>query len=237
MYHSITIGDKNTWDDWHLIPTSRPLIEPPDVKTSYLDIPGSNGSIDLTEAITGYPTFENRSGSWEFIVVNGYDPWQVAYSNILNYLHGKNLKVVLEDDKDFYYEGRLAVNKWKSDKSWSIITIDYNVYPYKKEINGSMGDWLWDPFNFYTGIIRNYKNLKVEGSLSVMVPGRKEYVVPIITVSSTDGSGMDVTFENKKYHLNDGENVNPNINIGEGDHTLLFEGNGTITIDYRGGEF
>ena len=28
MYHSITIGDKNTWDDWHLIPATRPLFHP-----------------------------------------------------------------------------------------------------------------------------------------------------------------------------------------------------------------
>lgn len=33
MYHSITIGEKNTWDDWHLIPTSRPLVNPPSVNT------------------------------------------------------------------------------------------------------------------------------------------------------------------------------------------------------------
>ena len=29
MYHSITIGDKNTWDDWKIIPVSRPVVAPP----------------------------------------------------------------------------------------------------------------------------------------------------------------------------------------------------------------
>ena len=29
MYHSITIGDKNTWDDWHMIPVTPPVIAPP----------------------------------------------------------------------------------------------------------------------------------------------------------------------------------------------------------------
>lgn len=29
MYHSITIGDKNTWDDWKMIPVSRPVVAPP----------------------------------------------------------------------------------------------------------------------------------------------------------------------------------------------------------------
>ena len=58
MYHSITIGDKNTWDDWHLIPTTRPLFAPPGVKKNIVSIPGGDGSLDLTEALTGRPTYK-----------------------------------------------------------------------------------------------------------------------------------------------------------------------------------
>ncbi len=43
MYHSITIGNKNTWDDWHLIPATRPLFNPPTVKTNMVNIPGGDG--------------------------------------------------------------------------------------------------------------------------------------------------------------------------------------------------
>ena len=48
MYHSITIGDKNTWDDWHLIPATRPLFNPPTVKENMVNIPGGDGVLDLT---------------------------------------------------------------------------------------------------------------------------------------------------------------------------------------------
>ena len=75
MYHSITFGDKNTWDDWHLIPSSRPLFNPPTPKTKYQDIPGANGKLDLSEALTGYPVYDNRIGSFEFYVMNGYQEW------------------------------------------------------------------------------------------------------------------------------------------------------------------
>ena len=34
----------HTYRDWHLIPTSRPVIEPPEVKTHIVDIPGANGA-------------------------------------------------------------------------------------------------------------------------------------------------------------------------------------------------
>ena len=61
MYHSITFGDKNTFDDWHLIPTSRPVIAPPPFRSHTEDIPGGFGSLDLSEALTGYPLNDNRT--------------------------------------------------------------------------------------------------------------------------------------------------------------------------------
>lgn len=235
MYHSVTFGNKNTWDDWHLIPSTRPLFNPPSVKTQYIDIPGANSQVDLTESLTGYPVYDNRTGSMEFNVVNGYQTWDVLYSEIMNYLHGKKMKAYLEDDPYFYYEGRFTVNEWKSDKYWSIITIDYNVYPYKKEPNTSLEDWLWDPFDFEYGIIREYGGLTVAGSLSLEILGREEPVVPTIIVDSADGSGMVVKVGSKTYHLNEGSNVNPNIVVGSSNVTLQFTGQGTVSVRYQGG--
>ena len=235
MYHSITFGDKNTWDDWHLIPSTRPLFNPPDVKTHIVDIPGANGQIDLTESLTGYPLYENRTGSIEFYVANGYEDWSVLYSKIMNYLHGKRMRATLEDDRYFYYEGRFEVNKWESDKWWSKITIDYDVYPYKKEPNSSIEPWLWDPFDFEYGIIRDYSELVVDGSLSLEILGRQEPIVPEITVDSDSGSGMTVKVGSKTYELSEGVNVNPNIVIGEANVTLVFTGNGTVSVNYQGG--
>lgn len=131
MYHSITFGDKNTWDDWHLVPSSRPVFNPPAQKVKTLDIPGGNGLIDLSQALTGYPVFHNRTGSFEFLVTNGYQPWHMLYSDIMDYLHGRTMTAVLEDDPEYYYNGRFTVNAWKSEKNWSKIVIDYNVDPYK----------------------------------------------------------------------------------------------------------
>lgn len=235
MYHSITFGDKNTWDDWHLIPATRPVFNPPEIKIHYVDIPGANGQIDLIESLTGYPLYENRTGSIEFYVANGYEDWAVLYSKIMNYLHGKRMRATLEDDQYFYYDGRFEVNQWKSDKWRSSIIIDYNVYPYKKEPNTSIEPWLWDPFDFEQGIIRDYNVLVVDGTLELEILGREEYVVPEIIVDSDDGSGMTVKVGSTTYELSDGVNVNPNIVVGETNVTLTFTGNGTVSVNYQGG--
>ena len=164
MYHSVTFGDKNTYDDWHIVPSSRPLFSMPSVKEKYIDLPGSDGSIDLSEAITGYPVYANRTGSMEFIVLNGYGQWYDRYSEIADYLHGKYMLAFLEDDPNWYYIGRFSLNEWRSEKDWSRIVINYNVEPYKWSFVTTNEPWLWDPFNFETGVIYNgvYINPDVE---------------------------------------------------------------------------
>lgn len=232
MYHSITIGDKNTWDDWHLIPATRPLFNPPTVKENMVNIPGGDGVLDLTASLAGRPTYNNRTGSWIFYVQNGFKDWSVLYSEIMVYLHGQTFKAILEDDPAYFYEGRFSVNQWKSDKDYSQIVINYNVGPYKKEINNTGSNWLWDPFNFETGIIRNYKNLSVLTSLTVVVEGDMMDSVPVIIASA---SGMQVTYEGKTYSLSKGANTIPQIVLHSGENTLIFAGQGTITIENTGG--
>lgn len=139
MYHSITIGEKNTWDNWHLIPSPRPVINPAPLNEKYVEVPGRSGAIDLTEAMTGSPTYGNRTGQWEFYVMHEYWPggWADAYSTIMQYVHGKRFRVVMEDDPNYYYEGRISVNNWSSPKDYSKITLSYNLDPYKT--NASTG--------------------------------------------------------------------------------------------------
>ena len=138
MYHSITFGTKNTWDDWHLTPTTRPVVNPPGVKTNYMDDPSGDGSIDLTTALTSRPMYKNRLGSFEFYVENGFKDWTILYSEIATYLQGQKMRMILEDDPNYYYEGRYSVGVWKSEAQRSGITINYEVGPYKKELSGSM---------------------------------------------------------------------------------------------------
>lgn len=235
MYHSIMFGSKDSWVDWFLIPSSRPVFNPPSPKTKYIDIPGGNGHLDLTTSLTGDVVYENRTGSFEFIVDNGHREWFALYSDIMDYLHGQLLQATLEDEPTFYYEGRFSVNQWKSDPHNSKIVIDYNVSPYKYEMHSSLEDWIWDTFNFESGIVREYKDLRVNGSLDFTIVGRRMSVTPSFTVKSDDGKGLKVKFNGVTYDLYDGTSRVLNIKTVEGENKLTFTGNGTVSIEYRGG--
>lgn len=233
--NGVKFGSKHSYDDWGLILKSRPVISPPSPKTIYVDVPASDGIIDLTEWMTGEVKFENRTITCEFNVIDGRNRWSHIYSEILDFLHGQQMRVILDEDLTYYYVGRFKVNEWKSDKRTSTIVIEGNVEPYKNELFGSLDDWEWNPFNFETGIIRDYKAIKVETSLEFPIEGTRKSVVPTFIVKSNDGTGMKVRFNDVSYQLVDGTNRNLNIVIKDGLNLLKFIGNGTVSIDYKGG--
>ena len=157
------MNGRNTWKDWHLIPSSRPVINPPTIKSNYIDIPGGNGTIDASSILTTYPVYNDREGQIEYYVTRnyeGYGAWHKVYSEILNYLGGNIFKVVMEEDPHFYYRGRINVNQWKSEKDWSKIVLDYHLEPFKYDMLASTDRWKWDPFSFVNGVI----NPEVNGS-------------------------------------------------------------------------
>lgn len=194
MYHSITFGDKNTWDDWHLVPSTRPVFNPPTLKKKTLEISGGNGLIDVSESLTGYPLYNNREGSIEFIVMNDYKRWEEAYSDVMNYLHGQFMKAFLEDDPEYYYEGRFTVNNWKSDSKWSLITIDYSLSPYKIQFRETKSSVL-----HATTTKRGYA---FDASFYGSAP-----VCPIFDVETTSNIGVNVTFINTELGIRETKKI------------------------------
>lgn len=250
MYHSITFGEKNTWDDWRLAPAYRPAFKPPAQKVKTLDIPGGDGLIDLSEALTGYPVFQNRTGSFEFVVMNDFKPWHIAYSDIMDYLHGQKLHAVLEDDPDYFYEGRFTVDEWKSEKDWSRIVINYDVGPYKWAVKSSLADWMWDPFSFRDGIIKTvlFKELAItETYRSHILNGPffgRAPVCPSFIVTTTSKQGADIRFVNPRLNIDvtrrikEGTTQVPEFVFLGNEASLYFRavsGTGTISIDFREG--
>lgn len=148
---------QSSWIDFHMMPTSRPVISPPSLKTNSVEIVGANGVIDLTEVPRGFPTYGNRTGSLDFYIdhttkwgamrVYDYD-WTVAYSELLRWFHGRKMKMILSDDLAHYYYGRFTVTGWKSDKSMSTVSIGYDVDPYAYEVASAWDDAYWDPVTF-----------------------------------------------------------------------------------------
>ena len=140
----------------------------PDPRFYYVEVPGRNGVLDLTSAI-GPVTYDNRQ-VWFSVREYANPPRHLfKYSSLLNRYHGKLVKIVFDDDKEYYYTGRCEVKTEYIDNNTRDITFEIDADPLKYPVYASDEDWLWDPFNFETGVIRNYANLTVSGTRQVEV--------------------------------------------------------------------
>ena len=226
--HAITIGDKNTYEDWKLIPTSRPLIAPPVPKTTYIDIPGADGTLDYTEVLSGVK-YNDRTGSWEFKVLNGYAEWYERYSEIMNYLQGKKFRVILDDDPAHYYMCRLSVNAWRSEKDWSTIVIDYVAEPFRYPINTTSDyDWLWREL---------FSNIIYYGRFDVVTKKWRNLINSSgadMHIAVTTTSPMTVVTEDDVITLEEGT-TSEAMTLKPGDNIMCFYGTGRVSIDYSEG--
>ena len=257
--YSLTIKDtlgnqRNRFSDWHLVPEGPPLFNPPEVKTRIVENPGGDGIIDMSQAVTGFPLYGQRTGSWSFFVLHGWYDWEWLYSDILNFLHGKNVIVIPSTDSLWYYNGRVTVNQPTSDQGRYKIQFDYDLDPYKLNINDSINlDWEWDTFNFDTDIILStaMKNISFSGSRILTFKGAdigRRPVTPTWKIES--GSCSKLTLYNKEL-WGDVPVVKEGLNEVKGYHymdmilsgfneknelKIVMEGTGTMSIVYRPGK-
>ena len=214
-YHSIMIGDKNTFNDWHLFSINRPFVAPPLPKTRYVDILGMSGSLDYTEAPNRIPKYADREGSWEFIMLNPGDvpeysiadegsyhyDWAARYSEIMAYLQGKWFdNVILEDDPLYSYKGRVWVNEYRSDPGWGRIVINYRFQPFKIRNTD------------YNTVIRIINKSEITNSDAITlgiestIPSGCQPTPLHIICSNPSGSGsevdcVDIQFENTELRI------------------------------------
>ena len=225
----VTIGEKHSYRDWGIILSSK-VISPPEPQINKVDVPLRDGSIDLTEALTSDVKYKDRTITLNFTVTDR-STWTAKVSEIQNYLHGKQLKIVFDDDLAFYYFGRVSVNKWATDKAIGSLAVECKVEPFKYDMFSSAVDWEWDIFDFNEGILNETGQLIVDGETTIPLICRRKRMFPIFTASTA----MTVEFEGEVFDLAKGEQKLYGLFLHEGVNELTFKGNGTVSIDYVGG--
>lgn len=143
MYYSLTFGrEKNTWADWGLIPTSPPMISPPQPNRNLVNIPGRvKGPIDLSRAVFGYLTYPRVSGSWSFIREEEDPRTRIElYEEIRQWLHGRSTYVQTEDDPFHLYYGAFTIGEPTSGPNTVGITIQYDLEPVRYNLDGTVDE-------------------------------------------------------------------------------------------------
>ena len=114
-------------------------IPPATPKENYIDIPGADSSLDLTEAL-GEVKYNDRSGCKFTFTMNpdgdlSDEAFEAKKTEISNLLNGTVRKITLDKDPDYYYLGRCTVNGYAQNKKIKQFVISAKVKPYKYRQN------------------------------------------------------------------------------------------------------
>lgn len=214
MERYFKIDKYNTFTDWDLILTFKEITLP-EPKTYNVEIDGMDGSLDLTEALTGGVVYKDRTITAEFWTDHGKRADRVELLNkIRQAVHGKKLNIVEPDDPTHYFRGRVKIKDEVNTLSYASFTIECLCDPYRYAIEDTV------------------RSITVSGaelkSLVINNIGRKT-IIPdlIVTGSITIGfAGYTTSLVAGSYRVAD-------LKLHQGVNVINVSGTGSIKFKYK----
>jgi len=228
MMYGVTIEvggtSYNTLTQWGLVLLDGIKISASEQKKEVLDIPGANGVLDLSTALTGgEPVFNNREISLTLMAAKrigsgNFDEsyFDGVFREFTGRFHGQICKLIFPFDTSHYFYGRIAVGEKSSA---------YNIFQISLTMDA-------EPFRYSTTETTVTKSISTTSS-SVSLTNSGQRVIPRFT--STRAATL--TFRGTSFSL--GANVEtafPGIYLDPGTTSISVRtssGSGTLTVKYR----
>jgi phage-related protein len=211
----ILFGDVHSFNDLNLVLTKM-TIPPAKAKTTYVEIPGADGSLDLTET-HGDVKYSDREITFNFAQLPSDDTdFETKKTEISNLLNGKACKITLDADEDYYYQGRCSVNDHLQDGNLKTFTVKAKVRPYKYK-------------QYMTKVIVKL----TEATKTVVLTNGRKSVAPSIECTNDN---TVISFGAATFNLSAGTHKILDIMLVEGENTLTTSGTGSVTFSYQEGD-
>ena len=206
-----TINGKHTYYYYGLYVENTAPVAPPEVRTQYIEVPGRNGNIDLTDALTGRPVYGNRTITLELGGKKPPEEWPVFFSRFLGDVHGRKVTIVFDNDPACYYVGRATVTgAYEKGTEIARFTVEITAEPYK-----------------YARVNQLPPVTATASGISQRVEGSPYRTVPEFTVT---GGNVTLKIGEKSYTLTPGTNKNYDIVIDDESYIYTYTGTGTETV-------
>lgn len=216
MKRETRFGDVYSFQDLNLI-QQKVDVQPAEPKLNMVNIPGADGTKDMSELPAGRLVYKDRKITWTFALYPG-DSWDAKHAQVSNALNGKRCAIQLHTDPDWYYEGRVVVKKYNRSKAMRQITVEATCAPYKRKFAMSGGDF----------------DITTE-RLDIQLTNEKMPVVPDFYASVE----TEITWNGMTAVISPGAWTSSlDIELPEGVSTIgarALNGTGTLRISYREG--
>ena len=214
MERYFILGKLNTWYDLHLIVTAKeiPDAEP---KTNYVALDGMSGTLDLSEALTGEVSYDDRVLSASFWTDYGTrKDREVLFRNITAALHGKKVKIIEPDDPSHYFIGRIKIKSKTNILPYAEISIEAVCEPWRYALEESI------------------RKVDVSGTTItdvVITNNGVKTLCPVITVTGN----VNITYNGNTTSLFTGTYKIPDIKLRQGANIIGVSGVGSVSFSYR----
>ena len=227
----------HTLNDWSLALGNNNYIGEPEMETTYIKIPGRNGLIDVSEAISGRRIYKKRPLEFELGGIRERLAWDSVISQIRNNVDGRICRLTLDNDPSYYWRGRVFIQGFDRFRELGTFQLAVpSADPYKYSKTSSAEPWLWDPFNFETDMVTYIGAITVSGTSTITIPHGHMATSPELVVSDMTSATFTVETDGVTYPLSVGTNRIPSIIVdGDSDVDLTFTGNAKVQITYRSG--
>lgn len=228
----------DTLKDWGLAIGNNNYIGEPVQHTDFISVKGRNGLLDISEALTGRPTYSSREINITLGGMRNPSNWDVVISDLRNKVDGRQIKLIFDNDASHFWYGRCHIEGFDRFRELGTFTLSIpNADPYKYNVQEFNEDWLWDPFNFETDYVTEATEYTVHGNTEITLPAGTMPVAPTIIVTNINTHLTVQKYgESRVIDLSLGENKVYAITVNDTtESVLMFEGDGTFSINYRGG--
>lgn len=211
----IMFGNYHSYRNLRLILESKEMGSPA-IKVRKVDVEGADGALDYTDSFGGVK-YENATHKFNFSTIVPQAEFLSQFSQVKNALHGKKVRIILDDDPNFFYLGRLSVSPFSSSKAVGTLSIEADCEPYKMK-------------NAPTVI-----SVSVNGTQVITLQNSRKRAVPEVRIEAQ--SGLNIVYQvGNVWDLSSGTYTLPELELAEGDNTVTVTGTGTISFTWTEGE-
>lgn len=215
IFTGASINGEHSLHDWKCVINNEDVISSPEPNTLFLEVPGRNGRLDLTESLTGDVTYQNRELKLQLVKSTKANEWEAFCQDKYNRFHGKKVEVVFDEDPEHFFVGRATISETQRVRNAGsvLLVIDAEPYRYAKA----------ETICTFTGA--------EEGVLQIELLNDRMWVSPEISVDVD----CELVFGDITWKLLKGTQTVSGFVLTAGINKCQIRGAGSVTFTYRKG--
>ena len=193
-------------------------LSPAEFQANYVEVPGRNGALDLSTALTdGEPRYNSRTLTATLERSDGTRlEREAAIETMINWLDGWRMDIILPDDELHYITGRVHVAREYNDPAHAAVTITATVDPWRYNLNETAF----------------HLTAAAEQKTALLTNQGRRTVVPLLEITGTSAQVL-LTVGTASWALSAGTYQLPDLVVRQGGAEIKYQGSGELFFRYR----